>query len=113
MRFRRRTRVALVDLSPEVREQWRRYHAEPPNVATPEGPGPHSCPCCGHLTLPARGKYELCGECNWEDEGQDDHDSHVARLLGPNGGESLDDARQRYGERGGSPLPHHAPAAPQ
>lgn len=113
MRFRRRTRVASMKVSSEQADRWRRSDAELRKVLAPEGEGPYSCPCCGHLTLPARGRYELCGECNWEDDGQDDHDSHVARLLGPNGGESLEDARRRYGEEGGSPLPHHPPAAPE
>jgi len=30
------------------------------------------CPCCGHLTLRERGGFELCPECDWEDDGQDD-----------------------------------------
>lgn len=113
MRFRRRTRVAVAELSPEERERWRAYDAETRNVVAPEGTNPYSCPCCGHLTLPARGRYDLCGECDWEDDGQDDHDSHVARVLGPNGGESLDDARRRYVEQGGSLLPHHSPLTPE
>jgi hypothetical protein len=29
---------------------------------------PHPCPCCGHRTLPARGDYDLCPVCRWEDE---------------------------------------------
>lgn len=31
----------------------------------------HPCPCCGFRTLPdpERGSYEICGVCNWEDDG--------------------------------------------
>ena len=37
--------------------------------------GSVTCPCCGSLTLPAGGQYELCPVCFWEDDGQDDHDA--------------------------------------
>lgn len=45
-----------------------------------------------------RGGFEICRVCNWEDDGQDDHDSHVVR-GGPNGSLSLDDARAAYRAR--------------
>ncbi|MCA9716363.1 MAG: hypothetical protein KC468_16950, partial [Myxococcales bacterium] len=38
------------------------------------------CPCCGYLTLGARGAYEICPVCFWEDDGSDDLDRH----SGPN-----------------------------
>lgn len=30
----------------------------------------HTCPCCGYKTLdaPARGTYEICPLCYWEDD---------------------------------------------
>ena len=34
--------------------------------------GPYACPCCGFLTLPSRGGYDICPVCFWEDDGQDD-----------------------------------------
>jgi hypothetical protein len=70
--------------------------------------GPYTCPCCGHRTLPTRGNYDLCPNCDWEDDGQDDHDSHLIR-LGPNGGLSLDAAREVYRRTRGEPLPHTSP----
>ncbi|HEY2833997.1 MAG TPA: CPCC family cysteine-rich protein, partial [Sporichthyaceae bacterium] len=82
------------------------------HVVAPEESGPYSCPCCGHVTLPERGAYDLCAECGWEDDGQDDHDSHIVR-GGPNGSGSLDDVRQRYVELGGRALPHRPPVEPR
>ncbi|MET9228178.1 CPCC family cysteine-rich protein [Lentzea sp. NPDC003310] len=81
------------------------------HVFAPAEHGPYTCPCCGHLTLAGRGSFEFCPECWWEDDGQDDHDSSVVR-GGPNGGESLDDARARYVEMGGVPGQHVPPAEP-
>ncbi len=34
----------------------------------------YACPCCGYLTLPVRGDYELCDVCFWEDGGHDGDD---------------------------------------
>ena len=82
------------------------------NVYAPETGGPYTCPCCGSLTLPSRGNYDLCPQCDWEDDGQDDHDSAVVR-FGPNGGLSLDAARAEYQSTGDRLRPHVAPAAPQ
>jgi hypothetical protein len=73
--------------------------------------GPYSCPCCGHVTLSERGGYEICDECGWEDDGQDDHDSHVVR-GGPNGRESLAEARRRYVESGAKFGEHRPPSDP-
>jgi len=38
--------------------------------------------------------YGICELCNWEDDGQDDEDSH--RRSGPNNGYSLDLARKNF-----------------
>jgi hypothetical protein len=81
------------------------------NVYAPESDGPYSCPCCGHVTLPERGGYDICRKCGWEDDGQDDHDAHVVR-GGPNDG-SLEDARAAYVRNGGTPLPHQPPTEPE
>jgi hypothetical protein len=43
------------------------------------------CPRCGHTSLSEHGSYEICEERGWEDDGQDDHDSHILR-GGPAGG---------------------------
>lgn len=82
------------------------------NVYAPEAGGPYTCPCCGRLTLPSRGNYDLCPECDWEDDGQDDHDSALIR-FGPNGGLSLDAARAEYKARGRRLYQHVPPAAPR
>jgi hypothetical protein len=55
------------------------------------------CPCCFQPTLEERARFEICPECGWEDDGQDDADAHVVR-GGPNGRLSLAQARQEYRE---------------
>ena len=94
----------------EQRRRWFESYTRLRNVTAPVDGGPYTCPCCGHLTLDERGGYEICRECGWEDDGQDDHDSAVVR-GGPNGADSLDDARRRYAESGRE-RGHHTPPAP-
>jgi hypothetical protein len=53
------------------------------------------CPCCGHRTLEERANFEICVECGWEDDGQDDKGAHMVR-GGPNGSLSLTQARLEY-----------------
>jgi len=91
--------------------KWFEAYASQANVVAPESGGPYSCPCCGHLTLAQRGGYEICDECDWEDDGQDDHDADVAR-GGPNGLQSLEDARAEYVRGGGTPRSHVPPSDP-
>lgn len=69
---------------------------EPPR-ASPPGCGPYACPCCSLLTLEARGQFQICAECSWEDDGQDDPNADEI-WGGPNGAESLTDARRRYAQ---------------
>ena len=57
--------------------------------------GPYPCPCCGHVTLPERGGFDICPVCFWEDDGQDEADADVVR-GGPNGMLSLTAARANY-----------------
>jgi hypothetical protein len=90
----------------EARDGWLAWYAAQPNVIAPGWGCPLSCPCCGHATLAERGAEERCSECGWYDDGQDDHDSAVVR-GGPNGCLSLDAARLRYLEGGGTTLPRH------
>ncbi|MBZ3908013.1 CPCC family cysteine-rich protein [Streptomyces griseiscabiei] len=61
------------------------------------GPVPLPCPCCFQPTLEERANFEICPECGWEDDGQDDSDAHVVR-GGPNGSLSLARARSEYAE---------------
>ncbi|MFF7211709.1 CPCC family cysteine-rich protein [Streptomyces sp. NPDC008238] len=68
---------------------------EPPRAVPPGGP--YACPCCKLLTLEARGHFQICDECSWEDDGQDDPDADEVR-GGPNGADSLTDARRRYAQ---------------
>lgn len=93
------------------RRQWFATYTSHRNVLAPEAGGPYSCPCCGHVTLSERGGYEICRRCGWEDDGQDDHDSEVVR-GGPNGRQSLDDARAAYQRGRRTRMPHQPPADP-
>jgi hypothetical protein len=67
--------------------------AEDPRTVLPAELVP--CPCCHHRTLRERANFEICAECGWEDDGQDDGDAHVVR-GGPNGRLSLVQARLDY-----------------
>ncbi|MFI6288676.1 CPCC family cysteine-rich protein [Streptomyces sp. NPDC051018] len=75
----------------------------------PASPGIHavcdliSCPCCFQLTLEERANFEICPECGWEDDGQDDADAHIVR-GGPNGRLSLAQARLDYLEEAAEEL---------
>jgi len=54
-----------------------------------------ACPCCGYATLGARGEWQICDICWWEDDGQDDADADVV-LGGPNANLSLTQARVNF-----------------
>jgi hypothetical protein len=54
-----------------------------------------ACPCCGRRSLGARGFYEICAICWWEDDGQDNVDASKV-IGGPNGALSLTAARANY-----------------
>ena len=101
------------DLSDEellaARAAWFECYSSQENVFAPAETGPYTCPCCGHRTLGERGAYEICVECGWEDDGQDDHDSGAIR-GGPNGRSSLDEASATYVANGGGREPHAPPA---
>ena len=56
---------------------------------------PNACPCCGYATLDARGEYEICTVCWWEDDGQDNDDANFIR-GGPNSNDSLTRARINF-----------------
>jgi len=57
--------------------------------------GLFQCPSCGYPTLAERGGYDICYLCNWEDDGQDDHNADVV-MGGPNYGYSLTAARENF-----------------
>jgi hypothetical protein len=57
--------------------------------------GPYPCACCGYVTLPERGGFDICPVCFWEDDGQDDDDADNVR-GGPNGSLSLTTARANF-----------------
>ncbi|MBA2679056.1 MAG: hypothetical protein H0U76_11755 [Ktedonobacteraceae bacterium] len=61
----------------------------------PEAGGKYRCPCCGYITLSERGAYEVCPVCYWVDDGQDDLDADVNRVIGPNH-MSLELGRENY-----------------
>ncbi|SCE87000.1 Cysteine-rich CPCC [Micromonospora viridifaciens] len=94
------------------RVEWFHRYASLKNVVAPVRDLPYPCPCCGHATLSERGAYEICRECWWEDDGQDNHDSAVVR-GGPNGRLSLDDARAEYVRKGRALQPHVPPCEPR
>lgn len=93
------------------RTAWFTAYTSLKNVFAPVRDVPYTCPCCGHATLSERGGYEICRECGWEDDGQDEHDSAIIR-GGPNGPHSLDEARAEYIRRGGTVRPHAPPSEP-
>lgn len=44
--------------------------------------GRYQCPCCDYYVLHARGAYEVCPVCYWEDDGQDL--DRLDEVSGPN-----------------------------
>jgi hypothetical protein len=94
-----------------VSMSWFETYTSYRNVRADAADGPYSCPCCGHVTLDERGGEDICAECGWQDDGQDDHDAHVVR-GGPNYGQSLEGARDAYVRGGGIRRPHRPPAVP-
>jgi hypothetical protein len=69
-----------------------------------EDAGRATCPCCGYPTIDARGTYEICSLCAWEDDGQDD-DGHLGNTVtaapgeitnGPNHDYSLTESRNNF-----------------
>jgi hypothetical protein len=58
----------------------------------------HPCPCCDYFTLPARGDWDICPVCFWEDDGSD-----LARPEMPSGcnhGLTLREARANVARLG-------------
>lgn len=53
------------------------------------------CSCCGCPTLEARGDYEICLLCDWEDDNQNDLQAKEV-WGGPNGDYSLEEARTNF-----------------
>lgn len=53
------------------------------------------CPCCHFPTLTERQGYDICSICDWEDDGQDDHNADEV-LGGPNSDYSLTEARENF-----------------
>jgi hypothetical protein len=94
------------------REEWFDRYVSLKNVYAPASDVPYTCPCCGHATLSERGHQQICDECWWEDDGQDNHDSAVTR-GGPNGNLSLDGARAQYVREGRVPQTHVPPCEPR
>ena len=94
------------------RVAWFEAYTSQLNVMAPPGDEPYTCPCCGYPTLRERGSYEICPYCDWEDDGQDDHDSWIVR-GGPNGALSLDAARAEYEATGRIRGRHVPPVRPR
>jgi hypothetical protein len=87
-----------------ARQAWWEHYVkrmEYETVLAPPERGPYRCPCCHQLTLKARGRFEICPVCWWEDDGQDDR--HADELwYGPNRSLSLTDARRNFALTGAS-----------
>jgi len=63
--------------------------------------GKFPCPCCGYLTLAekARGSFEICPVCYWEDDRSQFEDP--TSVVGANS-VSLEQARRNFAEYGAS-----------
>ena len=83
----------------ERRQAWFEWYVEQQasnSVRSAEGEtGPFRCPCCKCRTLDARGDFDVCPVCFWEDDGQGDHDANMVR-GGPNGSLSLAQAQANF-----------------
>jgi hypothetical protein len=82
----------------EKKISWFNWYCEQleSGIFKPEEPGYYfTCPCCGYPTLGERGTYEICEICNWEDDGQDSHNSEKI-LSGPNKNYSLSECRENF-----------------
>lgn len=53
------------------------------------------CPCCYYPTLKRRVDFDICPLCNWEDDGQDNHNADKV-LGGCNSNYSLTEARSNF-----------------
>jgi hypothetical protein len=60
----------------------------------------HSCPCCGAHALSARGAFEICPVCGWEDDPAQSADPGFA---GGANAVSLDAARAAWRTRAAPP----------
>jgi Cysteine-rich CPCC len=67
------------------------------------------CPCCRLPTLPSRRDFEICWLCDWEDDGQDNHNADKV-LGGPNRDYSLTEARLNFTRYLTMYRPSHSPA---
>lgn len=54
------------------------------------------CPCCGLRTLDAKGKYEICPICKWED---DPLQAKNHTFAGGANKTSLEEARRQWQKR--------------
>ena len=60
-------------------------------IVVGENPIKYFCPCCGKKTLSMQGEYDICPNCGWEDDGNQDED----RYSNPNH-MTLKQARANY-----------------
>ena len=90
----------MTESNDELLNTWLQYYIEEFKSA----PGKTSfkkfgryflCPCCYLPTLKSRQDYNICVLCDWEDDGQDDHNADKV-LGGPNRDYSLTEARQNF-----------------
>jgi len=55
-----------------------------------------ACPCCGARTLSERNTYEICSQCNWEDDPVQSRDPD---FRGGANAQSLSEARAAWSAR--------------
>jgi Cysteine-rich CPCC len=81
--------------SPAELERWQAMEWTGVTLRIPSAPILHPCPCCGFRTLvdEARGAYDICRVCGWEDDFvQYDHPDY----RGGANAQSLNEARTAF-----------------
>jgi hypothetical protein len=83
----------------EARRAWwdAYFESEDPDVLRARPNAMYCCPACGYPTLSRRADYQICGLCDWQDDGQDDPEPGVSG--GSNGECSLAEARHNWEAR--------------
>ena len=83
----------------EVNKRWFGFYVEQlasvPKIGFKKVDDYFLCPCCHFPTLTERACFNICFLCNWEDDGQDNHNAELV-LGGPNQSYSLTEARQNF-----------------
>lgn len=83
----------------ELNKHWFNFYvdqlASVPKTDFKKVDGYFLCPCCHFPTLTEREAFDICFLCNWEDDGQGNHNADLV-LGGPNQSYSLTEARRNF-----------------